>query len=128
VKYVENAIEALMNGQEVGEENTKAIGCTIKRAKGLKFFFSEKALGKALLGKSLIRSGSVINVPGNAIITKVGIVLKYRSIALSLFFVLPGSACLYWPLTTTALILCFLSTPVPQLSCFLPPCFNFLLK
>ncbi|HBH24134.1 MAG TPA: thioredoxin family protein [Cytophagales bacterium] len=34
VKYVENAIEALMNGQEVGEENTKAIGCTIKWRKG----------------------------------------------------------------------------------------------
>jgi peroxiredoxin len=30
VKYVENAIEALMNGEEVEEENTKAIGCTIK--------------------------------------------------------------------------------------------------
>ncbi|TYA62927.1 thioredoxin family protein, partial [Seonamhaeicola marinus] len=28
--YVENAVDALINGNEVPEKETKAIGCTIK--------------------------------------------------------------------------------------------------
>lgn len=30
VKYVENAVDALLTGQKVKETSTKAIGCTIK--------------------------------------------------------------------------------------------------
>lgn len=33
VKYVENAVDALLNGKEVKQKETKAIGCSIKVAK-----------------------------------------------------------------------------------------------
>lgn len=34
VKYLENAIEALLENKEIAETNTKAVGCSIKAAKG----------------------------------------------------------------------------------------------
>ncbi|PWH81782.1 thioredoxin family protein [Algibacter marinivivus] len=38
VKYVENAVDALLNGKEVDQKETKAIGCSIKVAKSSSSF------------------------------------------------------------------------------------------